>query len=159
MISKKDFFKLINSSVFGKTIKSVRKYEDIKLVTTEKKRYYLESELNYHATTFFSKNLIAIEMKHTQMFMNKPVYLGLSVLEISKIATYEFWYDYVKPEYNEKAKLCYVDTDSFLVYVQTEDIYEDIAEDVEKRFDTSNFELERPFPNGKKLKSYQLNKR
>ena len=68
--------------------------------------------------------------------MNKPVYLGLSILELSKILMYEFWYDYVKPKYGEKVKLCYVDTDSFIVYIKTDDIYKDIAEDIETRFDT-----------------------
>ena len=85
--------------------------------------------------------------------MNKPVYLGLSILELSKILMYEFWYDYVKPKYGEKAKLCYMDTDSFIVYIKIEDIYKDIAEDVKTRFDTSNYELNRPFPKGKNKKS------
>ena len=74
--------------------------------------------------------------------MNKPVYLGLSILELSKILMYEFWYDYVKPKYGKKAKLCWKDTDSFIVYIKTDDIYKDIAEDVETRFDTSNYESE-----------------
>ena len=68
--------------------------------------------------------------------MNKPVYLGLSILELSKVLMYEFWYDYVKPKYGEKAKLCYMDTDSFIVYIKTGDIYKDIAKDVETIFDT-----------------------
>ena len=86
--------------------------------------------------------------------MNKPVYLGLSILESSKILMYEFWYDYVKPKYDEKAKLCYIDTDSFIVYTKTDDIYIDIAKDVETRFDTLNYELkcnsiDRPLPKEK----------
>ena len=81
--------------------------------------------------------------------MNKPVYLELSILELNKILVYEFWYDYLKSKYGEKAKLCYMDTDSFIVSIKTGDIYEDIAEDVETRFDTSNFELDRPLPKGK----------
>ena len=83
--------------------------------------------------------------------MNKHVYLGLSILELSKILMYEFWYDYVKPKYSEKAKLCYMDTDSFIVYIKT-NIYKDTAEDVETRFDTSNDELNRPLPKGKNEK-------
>ena len=83
--------------------------------------------------------------------MNKSVCLGLSTLELYKILMYEFWNDYVKPEYGEKVKLCYMDTDSFIVLIKTDDIYKDIAEDVENRFDTSNYELDRPFPKGKKL--------
>ena len=95
--------------------------------------------------------------------MNKPVYLGLSILELSKILMYQFWYDYVKPNYDEKAKLCYMDTDSFIVYIKTDDIYKDIAEDVETRFDTSNYELgcssiERPLPKGKNKKVIRLMK-
>ena len=74
--------------------------------------------------------------------MNKPVHFGLSILKLSKTLIYEFWYDYVKPKYGEKVKLCYMDRDSFIVYIKTEDIYKDIAEDVETRFDTSNCEFE-----------------
>ena len=88
--------------------------------------------------------------------MNKPVYLGLSILELSKILMYEFWYDYVKPKYGENAKLCYMDTDSFIVHVKTDDIYKDIAEDVETRFDTSNFEIDRPLPKEKNKKVIRL---
>ena len=82
--------------------------------------------------------------------MNKPVYVGLSIFEISKIVMYEFWYDYTKQRYGEKVKLCYMDTDSFNVYIKTEDIYVDIAKDVETRFNTSNYESERPLPRPKK---------
>ena len=74
--------------------------------------------------------------------MNKPVHFGLSILELSKTLIYEFWYDYVKPKYGEKVKLCYMNRDSFIVYIKTEDVYKDIAEDVETRFDTSNCEFE-----------------
>ena len=80
--------------------------------------------------------------------MNKPVYLGLRILELSKMLMYEFWYDYVKPKYGEKAKLCYMDTDNFIVYIIIDDIYKEIAEDVETRFDTSNYELNRTLPKG-----------
>ena len=116
------------NAVFGKTVENLRKHRDIKLVTIESRRNYLVSELNYH-TKFFAENLLATEMKKTQITMNKPVYLGLSILDLSM---YEFWYDYVKPKYDEKEKLCYMNTDSSVVHVKTEDIYKDIAEDVEK---------------------------
>ena len=91
-------------------------------------------------------------MKQTQILMNKRVYLGLSILNSSKTAIYEFWYDYIKPKYGEKVKLCYVDTGCFIVHVKTEDIYKDIAEDAETRFDTSNVEIDRPLPMGKNEK-------
>ena len=91
--------------------------------------------------------------------MNKPVYLGLSsISDPSKTVMYEFWYDDLKPKYDENAKLCYMDTDSFIVHVKTNDIYKGIAEDVVKRFDTSNFEIDRPLPKGKNKKVIGLMK-
>ena len=88
-------------------------------------------------------------MKRMKVKMNKPIYLGLSILDISKILMYEFWYDYMKPKYNDKVKLCYMDTDSFVMNIKTKDVYKDIANDVEDRFDTSNYEVDRPLPTGK----------
>ena len=78
-------------------------------------------------------------MKKTKVKMNKLIYLGMSILDISKTLMYEFWYDYIKPKYQDKAKLCYMDTDSFAIYIKTEDFYKDIANDVKKWFDTSNY--------------------
>ena len=88
-------------------------------------------------------------MKKIKVKMNKPVYLGPSILEISKTLMHEFWYGYIKPKYQNNAKLCYINTDSFIINIKTEDFYEDIANDVEKRFDTSNYEVNRPLPKGK----------
>ena len=82
---EKYFFKLMNNAVFGKNMENVRKHRDIKLVTTERRRNYLVSEPNYHTTKFFTENLLAIEMKKTEILMNKPVHLGLSILELNKI--------------------------------------------------------------------------
>ena len=90
--------------------------------------------------------------------MNKPIYLGLSILDISKILMYEFWYDYMKPKYGNDVKLCYMDTDSFVMNIKTEDFHKDIANDVEKRFDTSNYEVDRPLPTGKNKKVIGLMK-
>ena len=129
---EKDFFKLMNSSVFGKTMENVRKHRDIKLVTTDKRKNQLVSEPNYHTTKYFSENLLAIEMKKIKVKMNKPVYLGLSILEISKSSMYEFWYDYIKTKYQNNAKLCYIDTDSFIINIKTEDFHEDIANLLQK---------------------------
>ena len=136
--SEKDFFKLMNNSVFGKTMENVRNHRDIELVTTDKRRSRLVSEPNYHTTKCFSENLLAIEMKKTKVKMNKPLYLSLSILEISKTLMYEFWHYYMKPKYDDNVKLCYMDTDSFIMHIKTEDFYNNIANDVEKRFDTSN---------------------
>ena len=95
---EKDFFKLMNNAVFGKTMENVRKHRDIKLVTTDEKRSKLVSEPNYHTINCISENLSIIEMRRTKVKMNKPIYLGLSILEISEILMYEFWYDYMKPK-------------------------------------------------------------
>ena len=97
-------------------------------------------------------------MNKTRVKMNKPIYLGLSILDISKILMYEFWYDYMKPKYGNDVKLCYMDTDSFIMNIKTEDVYKDTANDVEKWFDTSNYELNRPLPTGKNKKVIGLMK-
>ena len=101
---EKDFFKLMNNAGFGKTMENVRKHRDIKLVTTDKRRNQLASEPNYHTTKYFSENLIAIEMKKTKVKINKLIYLSMSILDISKTLMYKFWYDYIKPKYQDKAK-------------------------------------------------------
>ena len=87
---EKDFFKLMNNAVFGKTMENVRKHRDIKLVTADKKRIKLLSEPNYHTMSYISENLLIIQMRRTKVKMNKPIYLGLSILEISKLLMYEF---------------------------------------------------------------------
>ena len=122
----------MNNSVFGKAMKNVRQHRDIKLVTTDEKRNKLSSETNYHTPKHFSENLLAIEMKKTKVKMNKPIYLGMSILDISKTLMYELWYDYLKPKYGDKVKQCYTDTDSFIVHIITEIFLEDISNDVEK---------------------------
>ena len=155
---KKDFFKLMNNSVFGKTMENIRKHRDIKLVTTDKKRSKLVSEPNYHTMNYISEHLSIIEMRRTKVKMNKQIYLGLSILEISKLLMYEFWYDYMKPKYGDKVKSCYMDTDSFIMNIKTEDFYNDISNDVEKRFDTPNYECDRPLPTGKNKKVIGLMK-
>ena len=148
---EKDPFKLMNNAVFGKTMKNIRKHRDIKLVTTDKKRRKLVSEPNYHMINYISEDLSIIEM-------NKPIYLRLSILDISKILMYEFWYDHMKPKYNDNVKLCYMDRNSFVMNVKTENFYKDIANDVENKFDTSNYELNRPLPTGKNEKVIGLMK-
>ena len=155
---EKDFLKLMNNSVFGKTMENIRKHSDIKLVKTDKKRSKLVSEPNYHTINLISEDLSMIEMKKTKVKMNKPIYLGLSILEISKTLMYEFWYGYMKPKYNNDVKLCYMDTDSFIMNIKTNDFYKDISNDVESRFDTSNYEVNRPLPTGKNKKIIGLMK-
>ena len=155
---EKDLFKLMNNSVFGKTMENIRNHRNIKLVTTDKKRSKLVSEPNYHTINLISEYLSIIEMKKTKIKMSKPIYLGLSILEISKTLMCEFWYDYMKPKYDNKVRLCYTDTDSCIINIKTNDFYEDIASDVENRFDTSNYEVNRPLPMGKNKKVIGLMK-
>ena len=116
-------------------MENIRKHRDIKLVTMDKKRSKLVSEPKYHTINLISEDLSIIEMKKTKVKMNKPIYLGLSILEISKILMYEFWYDYMKPKYNDDVKLCYMDTDSFVMHIKTNYFYKDISDDVDNRFD------------------------
>ena len=97
-------------------------------------------------------------MKITKVKMNKPIYLGLSILEISNILMYEFWYDYMKPKSSDNVRLCYMDTDSFIMNIKTNDFYKDISDDVDNRFDTSNYEVKRPLPIGKNKKVIGLMK-
>ena len=155
---KKDFFKLMNNAAFGKTMENMRKHRIIKVVTTEGRRSYLVSEPNYHTINFFTETLLTIEMRKAQILMNKLVYLGLSILDLNKPVMYECWYNYVKSKYGENAKICYMDTDSFIVHVKTDDITNNIVEDVKTKFDTSNFELDRPLPKGKNEKVIGLMK-
>ena len=131
---EKIFFKLMSNAIFVKAMENMRKYGDIKLVITDRRKNYLVSKSNY-TTKFFTETLLAIEMRKTQILRNKPVYLGISILVLSKTVMYDFWCDFVKPKYDEKAKICYMDTDSFIVHMKTDNIYKDIAEDVKTRFE------------------------
>ena len=137
---EKDFFKLMNNSVFGKTMENIRKHRNIKLVTTEEKYLHTVMKPNFKSGVLFGENLMGCEMGKIKVVMNKPVYLGQAILDLSKIVMYEFHHDYMVPKYGlEKLKLCYMDTDSLVYDIKTEDFYEDIANDVEARFDTSDY--------------------
>ena len=137
---EKDVFKLMNNSVFGKRWKMLENIRILNQQQQKKRIIKLVSEPNYHTTRHFSENLIAIEMKKAKVKMNNPVCLGISILDISKTLMYEFWYDYLRPKYSDKAKLCYMDTDSFALNIFTEYFYEDINNDVERWFDTFNYD-------------------
>ena len=151
---EKDYYKLLNKSFYGKTMENVRNHKDIRLVNNENKRSKLASEPNYHGTTYISEDLLIMEMKHREVYMNKPLYLGQAILDYSKMLMYEFWYDYLQPMYNDKIELCYMDTDSFIIYVETDDVCKDISNDVNKWFDTSNYskDINRPLEKGKNEK-------
>ena len=141
---EKDFFKLMNNSVFGKTMENIRNRVDVQLVNEEKKARKLVSKPNYDRCTIFDENLIAIHMKRTKLVFNKPVYLGMSILDISKTIMYDFHYHYIKPKFEDRAKLLFTDTDSLAYEIQTEDLYKDISSDVDRMFDTSNFSPNHP---------------
>ena len=117
------------------------------------------SETSYHSTKFFTEDLLAIEIRKTKILLSKPVYLDLSVRDLCKSVMSKFRHDRVKPNYGEKARFFCMDTDCFIVYKRTDDIYKDIAEDLKRRFDTSNYELDRPSPKEKNKESDCFNER
>ena len=137
MSLKKTFFKLMNNSVFGKTMENIRNHKDMKLVTSDKKYLKYVMKPNFKDGHPFSKCLFAVEMGKREITMNKPVYLGQVILDLSKTLMYEFYYDYMRPNYGSKVNLCYMDIDSFVYEIEMEDFYRYIAKDVKKRFDTS----------------------
>ena len=147
---EKDFFKLMNNSVFGKTMENIGNHKDMKLVTSDKKYLNYVMKPNFKDGHPFSKHLFAVEMGRTQIKMRKPVYLGQAILDLSKTLIYEFHYDYMRPKYGSKVKLCSMDTDSFVYEIEADTFYRDIAKDVEKRFDTSGYSKDdnRPLPIG-----------
>ena len=146
---EKDFYKLMNNSVFGKTMENIRKHKNIKLVNNEEE--YLKNVMkpNFKSGTLLGPDLMNCEMGKVRVVMNKPVYLGQAILDLSKTKMYEFHYDYIKSKYrDEDLTLCYMDTDSLIYSIRTEDYYKDIADDVEARFDTSDYVPDRPLPVG-----------
>ena len=136
---EKDFFKLMNNSVFGKTMENIRNRVDIRLVNSEAKAMKLAAKPNFKHCNIFDENLVAIHMKKTKLVFNKPVYLGMCILDLSKTLMYDFHYNYIKNKFNDKATLLFTDTDSLAYEIETEDFYKDISGDVHGFFDTSNF--------------------
>ena len=157
MISK-DTFKLINNSVFSKTIGNIRRHKDIKLVTNRESFLKTVMKPNFKSGIYFSENLMGCEMGKTKVTMNKPVYLGQAILDLSKLVMYEFHYDYMIPKYSENLKICYMDTDTLVYHIKMEDFYANIAGDVKERFDTIGFTEPRPLPMGEKKKVVGLMK-
>ena len=150
---EKDFYKLMNNSVFRKTMENIIKHRYIKL--TNNKEDYLKQVMkpNFKGGVLMGADLMSCEMGKVQVKMNQPVYVGQAILDLTKAIMYEFHYDYMKRKYDEKSlKLLYMDTDSLVYDIKTEDFYKDIAEDVETRFDTSGYEPNRPLPIGKNKK-------
>jgi len=154
---EKDVFKLMVNGVFGKTMENIENRVDVRLVTNEKEAIKLAAKPNYDSRKIFDENLIAIHMKRTKLLYNKPIHLGMCILEISKTLMYDFHYDYIKIKYGDKGKLLFTDTDSLCYEIKTEDFYADISSDIESRFDTSEYPTDHPaitegFPIGKNKK-------
>ena len=143
---EKNFFKLMSNSVFGKMIENVRKRREIKLIVSEERRKKLVSEPNHASCTAFSDHLIAIEMRKTRIYMDKPILVGQAILDKSKELTYQFYYDYLKPKIKDKVKLMYMDTDSFILSKKTDDFFKDIKDDLKEWFDTSGYDKNRVLP-------------
>ena len=129
----------MNNSVFGIMIQNVRKRRDIKVVVTEERRKKLTSEPNYVSCNACSNDLMAIEMRKTRALMDKPIIVGQAILDKSKELMYEFYYDYLKPKYKSNISLLYMDTDSFVLQIDTEDFFEDIKNDIHNWFDTYKY--------------------
>ena len=141
---EKDFYKLMNNSVFGKTMENIRNRVNVKLVNTEEKLRKLVAKPNFRSRKIFNENLVSVHMKQMSLTMNKPVYLGMCILDLSKTIMYDFHYNYIKSKYGDKAKLLFSDTDSLMYEIQTEDFYKDISGDVKDRFDTSDYPENHP---------------
>ena len=151
---EKDFYKLMNNSVFGKTMENVRNRVNVKLVTNKKALNKLVKKANYKRVNEFHENLVAVHMEKATVKLDKPIYLGMSILDLSKTLMYRFHYDYVKPKWGDKAKLLFTDTDSLCYEIETDDVYKDISENVSEWFDTSNYDKNHPsgIPTGKNKK-------
>ena len=141
---EKDFFKLMNNSVFGKTIEKIRKRQNIILVDDRQKASKLTSRPNFNRATIFDKNLIAVHMKKTEVYFNKPVYVGQAILDLSKTLMFNFHYNYIQKKYKHRAELLFTDTDSLMYQIYTDDFYKDISHDIETKFDTSDYPPDHP---------------
>ena len=141
---EKDFFKLMNNSVFGKTIENIRKRQNIILVDNRKKASQLSTRPNFDRATIFDRNLIAVHMKKTEVYFNKPIYVGQAILDLSKTLISDFHYDYIRAKYNDAAELLFTDTDSLLYLIHTDDFYKHISKDIKRKFDTSDYPESHP---------------
>ncbi|XP_036148161.1 uncharacterized protein LOC118647413 [Monomorium pharaonis] len=140
---EKNLYKLMNNAVFGKTMENVRNHVDVKLLTKWDGRYGAEAMIakpNFYSRSVFSENLIAIELRNLEVKFNKPIYVGMCILDISKICLYEFHHEYMLPLYRDKCKVMYTDTDSLIYHVECENIYENMKRDI-TRFDTSDYPI------------------
>jgi len=148
---EKDFFKLMNNSIFGKTLEAIENRVDIRIINNEKELLKLTSKDTYAHTTVFDENMIAVHMKRASLKYDKPIYVGMSILDISKNLMYQFHYEHMKPKYNDKLKLLFTDTDSLMYEIKTEDLYKDMKSDLEL-YDTSDYPKEHQLHSNKNKK-------
>ena len=141
---EKDFFKLMNNSVFGKTMENIRKRVDVRLVTDEKKLLKLTSKPTYVSSKIFNENLVAVHKIKETLTLNRPAYVGMCILDLSKTLMYDFHYNYIKRNYGYKAKLLFTDTDSLTYEIEANDVYKDFFKDKDK-FDNSDYPEYSPF--------------
>ena len=141
---EKDFFKLMNNSVFGKTMENLRKRVDVRLVTNEKKLDKLTSKPTYVSSKIFNENLMAVHKIKETLTLNRPAYVGMCILDLSKTLMYDFHYNYIKKKYNDRAKLLFTDTDSLTYEIEAEDIYKDFWNDKDI-FDNSDYPENSPY--------------
>ena len=140
---EKDFFKLMNNSVFGKTMENLRKRVDVQLVHSKKVLHKQVAKPNFKTYKIFNEDLVGVELKKVKLLMNRPTYVGFSILELSKTLMYNFWYKTLKAKYGSKISLCFTDTDSFCAVVETDDIYEDMKVDADQ-YDFSGYPTSHP---------------
>ena len=155
---EKDFYKLMNNSVFGKTMENIRKHRNLKLITNQEAYLKVVMKPNFKSGMLFGENLMGCKMGKIKVVMNKPVYLGQAVLDLSKIVMYEFHYNYMMQKYPEGLTLCYMDTDSLIYDIETDDFYKDIGENIKDRFDMSGYNPNWPLPVGLNKKVIRLMK-
>ena len=143
---EKDFFKLMNNSVFGKTMENIRKRVDVRLVTSKEKLLKLASKPTYVSSKIFNENLVAVHKIKETLTMNRPAHIGMCILDLSKTLMYQFHYNYIKQHYGSNAKLLFTDTDSLTYEIETDDAYADFWKNKDK-FDNSDYNKESPFYN------------
>ena len=134
---EKDFFKLMNNAVYGKSMENLRKRVDVRLITNEKKLLKMASKPTYVSSKIFNEDLVAVHKIKEILNLNRPAYVGMCILDLSKTLMYDFHYNYIKKKYGEKAKLLFTDTDSLTYQIETDDVYQDFWIDKD-RFDNSD---------------------
>ena len=141
---EKDFFKLMNNSVFGKTMENIRKRVNVELVTSKAKLLKLASKPTYASSKIFNENLVAVHKIKERLTLNRPAYVGMCILDLSKTLMYDFHYNYIKKKYGNKAKLLFTDTDSLTYEIEADDVYKDFWVDKDK-FDNSDYPENSPY--------------